>query len=330
MAHEITITETGNAEFAFTGNRNAIWHGLGNEMPPDAPKEKWLELSGMNWTALERPMFYPTMEVDDFNRQKFAAVEDRKLIVRSDNAFQLGIVGNEYKVVQPADVMGFFDDLIRINGMKMSTAGTLFGGRRFWALAETGDSAEVVAGDRVDAYVLLVTAVDGTMSTQAGFTSTRVVCNNTLNVALSGGAKKFVKATHHKEWDANSVKVDMGLLGRSWSDYVTKLRALADFKMDATATDAFFKKVFFDPKKADGDQSLSERRVVAALNELADKGTGADMGRGTAWGALNAATELFTHWNGNRKADIQFSDSYSGVHAKKKEMVFDALIEMVA
>lgn len=329
MAHELTIKTDGTAEFAFTGGRNAIWHGLGNNLPADADKFTWLKAAGMDWTAQERQMFYPN-GTDDSGQQVFTAVDDRKLILRSDNGFQLGIVGDEYKVVQPFDVLSFFDDLVRLNGMKLSTAGTLFGGRRFWALAETGESTQIVDGDKVDAYVLLVTSVDGTMSTTAGFTSTRVVCNNTLNIALSDGAKKFVKVTHHKEWDPNAVKVDMGLLSRSWADYVTNLRKMAEFKMDADATRAFYQKVFYDPKKSAEDQALSERRIVAQLESLAATGTGAELSKGTAWGALNGATELFTHWNGNRKADIQFWDSYAGVHAKKKEVVFDALLEMVA
>ena len=325
MSHEITIND-GKAEFVFTGSRKEIWHGLGAEMPADATKEEWLNRAGMAWTAKECPMYI----MGDEDGKEFTQVADRKLITRSDNGFQLGIVGTEYKVVQPAAVMGFFDDLIRLNGMKLSTAGTLYGGRRFWALAETGEAEDVVAGDEVRAYVLLVTSVDGTMSTQAGFTSTRVVCNNTMNIALANAGKKFVKVTHHKEWDASAVKVDMGLLSRSWADYMGNLRKLSSVKMDQTATADFFQKLYYDPKKDADNQSLAERRIVTQLIELAENGVGSDLSRGTAWGALNAATELFTHWSGSRKPDIQFADSYTGAHAKQKDVVFNALMEMVA
>ena len=255
-------------------------------------------------------------------------VEARKILYRSDNAFQLGIVGEDYKIVQPGQVLEFFDDLTRLHGMKLSTAGTLFGGKHFWALAKTGQKTDVLPGDEVDAYVLLTTSADGTAATQARFTSTRVVCNNTLNIALAEKAKKMVKVTHHREWDATQVKIDLGLLGKSWADFTANMERLTKIAMDEKATRAFYQKIFFNPDKLAEDQALAERRIVDKLMEKAFAGIGSEMSAGTAWGALNGATELFTHWSGTRDASQQFVDSYTGKHAAAKDKVFNALLQM--
>jgi phage/plasmid-like protein (TIGR03299 family) len=243
MAHAITQRDTGIYEFCFSGSRSAIWHGLGQELSEDSPIDVWKVEAGMNWQVRQAPMMF--MNADN----EPTAVEARKILYRSDNAFQLGIVGEDYKIVQPGQVLEFFDDLTRLHGMKLSTAGTLFGGKHFWALAKTGQKTDVLPGDEVDAYVLLTTSADGTAATQARFTSTRVVCNNTLNIALAEKAKKMVKVTHHREWDATQVKIDLGLLGKSWADFTANMERLTKIAMDEKATRAFYQKIFFNPDK---------------------------------------------------------------------------------
>lgn len=323
MAHEITQRKDGKSEMAFIGDRKNIWHGLGQQLEENADIGTWKVQAGMDWEAMESLVAY-----NAFGETKFAP--DRKLLFRSDSKEVLGIVGTDYKVVQPGQVLEFFDDLTKLHGMKLSTAGTLFGGKRFWALAETGNKADIVGGDEVGGYLLLTTSVDGTMSTQARFTSIRVVCNNTLTVALAGNAKRAVKMTHHKEFDPKQTKIDLGLLSTSWAEYTAKLQALSKISMDEAATRKFYQKVFFDPKKTDEDQGISQKRLVDTLMEKAFNGIGSDMSRGTAWGALNGATELYTHWKGNRDASAQFWDGFAGDHAAAKEMVLDQLSVMIA
>ena len=322
MAHAITQRDNGIYEFCFSGSRSAIWHGLGQELSEDSPIDVWKREAGMDWQVRQAPMMF--MNADN----EPTAVEARKILYRSDNTFQLGIVGEDYKIVQPGQVLEFFDDLTRLHGMKLSTAGTLFGGKHFWALAKTGQHASVLPGDDVDAYVLLTTSADGTAATQARFTSTRVVCNNTLNIALSENAKRMVKVTHHREWDATQVKIDLGLLDKSWTEFKSNMDRLTKIAMDEKATRAFYQKVFFNPDKLAEDQGLAERRIVDKLMEKAFAGIGSEMSAGTAWGALNGATELFTHWDGKRDQSQQFMDSYTGKHSNAKDKVFNALLQV--
>jgi len=83
-------------------------------------------------------------------------------------------------------------------------------GRKFWALACTGQSTTLKGRDKVDGYLLLATACDGTLATTAQFTSVRVVCNNTLSIAL-GNATGAIKAPHRSRFDPDVVKPQLGI-----------------------------------------------------------------------------------------------------------------------
>ncbi|WP_414616819.1 DUF932 domain-containing protein, partial [Stenotrophomonas muris] len=92
-------------------------------------------------------------------------------------------VSKRFKVVQPGEILEFYRDLTQHSGFELETAGVLKGGKKFWAMARTGQSTSLKGRDRVDGYLLLATACDGTLATTAQFTSVRVVCNNTLQIA---------------------------------------------------------------------------------------------------------------------------------------------------
>ncbi|MEX2322088.1 MAG: DUF932 domain-containing protein, partial [Saccharospirillum sp.] len=121
---------------------------------------------------------------------------DSKVLYRSDSKEPLSVVSQRYKVVQPGEILEFYRDLTEKSGFELETAGVLKGGRKLWALAKTGQSGMLKGVDKTDAYVLLATACDGSMATTAQFTSVRVVCNNTLAIALQGNAAS-VKVRHN-------------------------------------------------------------------------------------------------------------------------------------
>ena len=317
MAHALSIRENGFVEFAYVGEK--AWHGLGQEVPADASIDDWKIAAGMDWEV--KPSAMQAMCGDEL-----VTVEGKKLLYRSDNKKQLSVVGEDYKVVQPAEVLNFFDDLCKLNGMKMSTAGVLFEGRRFWALADTGEAFDPVKGDEVQNKVLLVTSVDGTMSTQARFVSTRVVCANTMSIALAENSKQLIKVTHKSDFDPTQVKIDMGLLSESWVRYQEQIKRLTQIKYSENDARKFYEKVFFDASKEAEKQSLKMRRIVDDLTNKAFHGIGAEFNEGTAWGVLNGATELFTHWKeGKKNGSSQFWSSTFGEHNKFKDMVFEGL-----
>jgi len=113
---------------------------------------------------------------------------EQKVLYRSDTKAALSVVSSRYQVVQPKEILEFYRDLTEVSGFELETAGVLKEGRKIWALAKTGQHATLKGNDTINGYLLLATACDGTLATTAQFTSIRVVCNNTLAVALSNGS----------------------------------------------------------------------------------------------------------------------------------------------
>lgn len=319
MAHELTVRKDGKVEMAFTGPREAIWHGLGQNLENGASLDEWKTAAGMDFEVLESAVSYNALGHDVF-------FPDRKALFRSDTLEPLSIVGPEFKIVQPGEVIEFFRDLVQLHGMELSTAGTLFGGRRFWALAEMGKEFEVTKGDFVKQHLLLTTAVDGSMATTGKVVATRVVCNNTLRVALSGSSQNAVRVTHKKMFDPTAVKINLGLIDESWAKTMANLKKLANVKMNPRETQLFFEEQLFDKDKTVDEQTWGVVRQVRKLTELAQNGSGSDMSRGTAWGALCAATELYTHGSGRRDLSHQFWESYHGSLDAKKYSTYQSLV----
>jgi phage/plasmid-like protein (TIGR03299 family) len=104
-------------------------------------------------------------------------------------------------VVQPKEVLEFYRDLTEVSGYELETAGVLKAGRKFWALARTGKESALKGNDVVKGYLLLATSCDGTLATTATPTTIRVVCNNTLSIALNG-ASSAIKVPHSTSFDA--------------------------------------------------------------------------------------------------------------------------------
>ena len=299
MSHELDMT-TGQAACAFTGSRENLWHHLGQEMAEDQPIEEWIVQSGLDWTVEQSDVAYKA-------GSKYIQYPDRKVLYRSDTKTPLSVVSKDFKVVQPKQIVEFFRALVEQHDMKLSTAGSLFGGRKFWALAELGKSAEIVSGDKIDGYLLLTTAVDGSLRTTGKFVSERVCCQNTLSIALAEGNKTVVAVSHRSEWDAEQVKVDLGLIDEGWFNFIKKMRKLAETPITEKQVKSFYQHLIFEEKKL--EPTRAELRKVEKLIDLYQNGMGADLGRGSAWNALNAVTEMYTHGTGRKDPSAQMWDS---------------------
>jgi phage/plasmid-like protein (TIGR03299 family) len=321
MAHQITETN-GKFEFAFTGDRNKIWHGLGQQIEETATLEQWKQAAGMEWEAFRSVVEYQTAS----GKQLF---NDRNVLFRSDTNEAMSVVSKDYKVVQPAEIMEFFRELIDLNGFKMSAAGTLFGGRRFWATADIGKSFSPINGDDIGGYLLVTTSIDGSLATSAKFTSTRTVCNNTLSIALSDKSRT-VRQTHAKEWDAKRFKFDLGLVDESWDNFRNKITKLTQIEASDADALAFFKQKVFNKDVLESEQTRAAQKMVSNLMDKFRNGMGAEYHHGSAYGVLNAFTEVGTHGTGRRDPSWQFHNSYFGTGESLKTEIFNDLIALAA
>lgn len=321
MSHEIKKNQiTGQHEIAWVNDKP--WHGLGQELQEGASIEQWVEAAQMNWEIKDSPVV--------FNGNK--KVPGHKVLYRSDTKDPLAIVTNSFKVVQPKEVVEFFRDLTELYQMKLTVAGCLFGGKRFWATASSGLAANILPDDEVRGELLLMTGCDGKIATTAKFVSTRVVCNNTMVIAEKERGGRMVRTTHHRIFDPKQTKIDLGLISESWDAYLGKLKQLTAVKMTDDAANKFFINLIKTSKDdvETQDFTLRTNRAVEDLMHRLRFGQGADSGRGTAWNVLNAVTEKYTHGTERRDAGRQFADSVYGNDARIKDKAFQQLLAMAA
>lgn len=307
------------------------WHGLGNRLTPGQPIEVWAQRAGMNWRVESADVRY-VASGDGLG--SIHAFPDQRVLYRSDTKAPLSVVSRRFQVVQPSEILEFYRDLTEAGGFELETAGVLKEGRKLWALARTGHNVSLKGRDRVNGYLLLATACDGTLATTAQFTSVRVVCNNTLAIAL-GDCAGAVKVPHRSQFDPQAVKRQLGIAVSSWDGFMARTKALAECKVKDDAVEAFFKRVLTYPVNpaADGSTTAVNDSAMKAVQELyAGRGKGAEMASaaGTAWGLLNSVTEFVDHHRRARSADHRLDAAWFGQGAALKQKAWEETLKLVS
>lgn len=307
------------------------WHGLGHELSPNSPLEVWARQAGMAWHIESADVRYVA---NDDGLGSIHAFPDQKVLYRSDTKAPLSVVSKRFQVVQPHDVLEFYRDLTEAGGFELETAGVLKEGRKLWALARTGQSACLKARDRVNGYLLLATACDGTLATTAQFTSIRVVCNNTLAIALRNG-DGVVKVPHRSLFDPQAVKRQLGIAVSSWDTFMARMKALAECKVKDHAVEAFLRRVLtypINPTTEGSTTAVNDRAMKTVLELYAGRGKGSKMASasGTAWGLLNSVTEFVDHHRRARSSEHRLDAAWFGAGAALKQKALDEALKLVA
>lgn len=336
MAHELTIRANGSAEMAFVGE--TPWHGLGQEVTQGASIGVWAKEAGLNWKAVEVDLFAEALTPQG----KRIDFPSSKGLVRSDNKEPLAIVGSGYEVVQPATVLEFFRDLVEGGGWHIHTAGTLRGGRKIWAMASNGESGKVGKGDVVKNNLLLATSLDGSMKTTAALTAVRVVCANTLALALQENGEQ-VKISHRRVFDATAVKATLGVARESFDLFMQQAREMADTPVTLTEAREHLNRIFEVPAIVPGSKfdlawmvptfdtaaiTNKESRVVSrCLDLFTGEGMGAGLktSNGTLWGLFNAVTQHVDHEMG-RSADSRLDSAWFGRGNGFKQAALESML----
>ncbi len=159
--------------------REKPWHGLGKIVMEAPTSAEALHLAGLDWNVVQEPIY------TEFNEP----VEGYKVNVRDSDRKVLGVVSDRYKVVQNVDAFSFTDELIG-KGVRYETAGSLQEGKKVWLLARL-PREYIIAGERISPYLVFSNTHDGSGSVKVAVTPIRVVCNNTLNLALDKASRSF-------------------------------------------------------------------------------------------------------------------------------------------
>jgi phage/plasmid-like protein (TIGR03299 family) len=339
MAHELSTRANGSAEMAFVGE--TPWHGLGQPVTKGASIGVWAKEAGLDWQAQEATLrFTLPKEVTGLNSPLTAEAGGYKMLYRSDTSGQLAIVGDKYEVVQPRDVLEFFRDLTEVGGWWIHTAGVLREGRKIWAMATNGDQANVGKGDVIKRNLLLATSLDGSMKTVAMETTVRVVCNNTLSMALSSGGS-HVSTSHRSMFNPDLVKRALGVNQNSFALFMAKAKEMAETPVQLAEARDLLRVLFKVEAKPKVDTSWlgtlaqlgeppadqKENRSVMRVLELFSgdgKGSYLKTAHDTKWGLLNAITEHVDHEMG-RSQDTRLDAAWFGRGALLKRDAVELL-----
>lgn len=303
------------------------WHGLGQKLASQQPMEVWARQAGLDFQIKETPVRYMTESVGSLGA--IMSYPENKVLFRSDTNAPLSVVSQRYKVVQPQEILEFYRDLTEISGYELETAGVLKGGKTIWALARTGQSSTLKGNDVTNAYVLLATGCDGTLATTAQFTSIRVVCNNTLAVALAGSAGA-VKVRHSTTFNPAAVKAQLGISVSTWDSFMYQMKSLSDRKVKSTEAFNYFLRVFSDQNIPAG--LTNERAMTKAMSLYEGQGRGAELAssKGTAFGLLNSVTEFVDHERRARSTDHRLDSAWFGQGATLKQKSLDQALLLIA
>ncbi|MEN1710952.1 DUF932 domain-containing protein [Pseudomonas aeruginosa] len=307
------------------------WHGLGNHLPRKQPIEIWQREAGMSWQIQESPVHFKADAVGHLGG--IHSFPEQKVLYRSDTKAPLSVVSQRYQVVQPKEVLEFYRDLTEVSGYELETAGVLKGGRKFWALARTGQNTVLKGNDQVNGYLLLATSCDGTLATTATPTTIRVVCNNTLTIAMDG-TTRAIKVPHNTRFDAKVVKKQLGIAVSQWDDFMYRMRHLAERKVQWHEAMGYFMNVMCDtpingalPEKLANERAM---RKVQSLYEGRGRGAQLESAQGTAWGLLNAVTEYVDHERRARTNEYRLDSAWFGQGAVLKQKALDAALALAA
>jgi len=254
-------------------------------------------------------MFNADGTVNDFDAQH--------VLYRSDTAKPLSVVHKSYKVVQPHEVVRFFADLIDLGNLKIETAGSLFDGKKIWALASLNKNFNLGDGDIVKNYVLLASSCDRSIATTGRLTNVRVVCNNTLTWAYANN-ENMVKVSHRSKFDEDQqqdMKVQLGLLGKAAQQSRKQLIALTETKVKPIEAVAFFLRVLNTSTKK--DEIDLENIAPRAMKKIWDAyhgspGANKTTAKGTLWGAVNAISFVTDHNTSAHGAESRLNSAWFG------------------
>lgn len=212
--------------------RETPWHGLGINVDEALESEEALKVAGLDWTVNQTPIF------TDENM----LIPNYKANVRSTDGKILGVVTDRYKVVQNKEAFSFTDSLLG-QGVRYETAGSLQEGKKVWLLAKIPEEFRIL-DDEISPYLVFFNSHDGTGAIKVAMTPVRVVCQNTLNLALST-TKRIWTTSHTGNIESKLIEA-------------TRTLSLANEYMKQLGNEAFsLSKV-----------KLNDKRVLDFINDL--------------------------------------------------------------
>lgn len=262
--------------------REKPWHGLGTKVEEAPTSADALRLAGLDWRV----------EQKNIQLCGGSKVPGYKANVRSTDGKVLGVVSDRYRIVQNADAFEFTDSIIG-GDVRYETAGSLNGGKKIWLLAKLPETE--IAGDKTEPYLCFSNTHDGSGAVRVCMTPIRVVCNNTLNLALDS-AKRAWSVRHTGSLQSKMHEARACL--RMANTYMGALAENADRMANTTITRDQLNRILDELFPVDEHSTEREKQNI---KKLRDEYMGCYFApdlvkfRDTAWGAYNAMSDMITH-----------------------------------
>ena len=287
MSHEVEqIFYVSNEE----NGRFVPWHGLGTAVAEAPNSAEAIKIAGLDWTVESKPIFTAeNVEIPGY-----------KANTRSSDNSVLGIVSNRYKIVQNNEAFDFTDSLIG-EGCTYETAGSLMNGKKVFLLAKMPQRK--ILDDEVDPFICFTNSHNGTGSIQVCMTPIRVVCQNTLNLALNNATRKW--STRHIGDMQNKLTEAKHTLKLA-NDYMDNLVVTADQLAHTKVTNDQVVNMLNELFPVDDSDSDRKKRNVSETKEqfmVCMLAPDIAKFQNTAWGVINAASDFMSHSQPKRASD---------------------------
>lgn len=338
MAHEIRSTDK-FGEVRSNGQR--AWHGLGIEIPDGIGAVDGFKQIGLGWDTELEPVYMDRLTPDGVQRVE---ITTHKMHVRSDTGMQLGMVSSDYQKFDNQRAAEFADTILGEDAAAvLETAGSLYDGRRLFALLRLPKNIVVKGDDIVKPYLCLSWGHGGFASIQAGATGIRVVCNNTLGMADREIGQKGVRILHtgNIEQKLATARMLLGFANKQIEKVGEQMKLLASTEISGAQVKDFMNRAFnlAFPMPDAKDEELSNKwlakrdEVFAEWRQLFvnERNNGLASIRGTAWAALNTVTEWHDHVRGRTDAgsDVRVHSNLFGVSRDAKQKTMKLALQLV-
>jgi phage/plasmid-like protein (TIGR03299 family) len=281
--------------------RQVPWHGLGKVIEEAPDSVAAIKLAGLDWEVHQKEVYVDGIAVPNYIAN-----------VRSDNGNVLGIVSERYQIVQNHEAFSFTDALISGGDVRYETAGSLKEGRQVWMLAKMNREYDIL-GDKVDPYLCFVNSHDGTGAIRVLMTPIRVVCKNTLNMAINRASRAW--STTHVGDIAAKMKEAERTLGLA-SAYMENLNEEANILADIYVSEKRFTEILNEILPINEKMNERAMNTVLRKREAIQRAMRADdiaKFRGTGWQVINAVSDFVTHADPARRTSTFTENRFARV-----------------
>ena len=290
MTAEIEV-KGGVASMMYAGE--TPWHGLGTRVEKEVTAEAAIKLAGLDWECEKHPIYLAGKKQVDGIPVIGTRVEDKVAVVRNGGCAILGLVSEDYHIIQNNECFSFLDEIVGSGQAIFHTAGALFGGRVIFCTIKLPTDAKV-GDDLIQKYLLMKSAHDGTSALHVRWTPIRVVCANTLSVAMSrkSDAQVSIRHTTNCQPRIEEARNVLKLADEYYQVMEKQFNALLDQQFSEARMAKFSETLF--PQVGDKLAGITKKRREGVV-ELFSTGKGNAAVKNTKWAAFNAVTEYADH-----------------------------------